>query len=375
MTSEGPSVTFRVDASRAIGLGHLRRCLTLADALRGRGCATRIVCSEPFAPSVAVFVGPHRVSCIGEALRAARGGPVDEQQADAAATLAVIGAGDDASWVVVDNYKLGVVWERAVSAAGHRVMVIDDFRDRRHHADLLISDAELPFDGKLNECDGARALVGRRYTLIGPEYAYRTGAVPRRDSLQLLISYGGTDPTGETAKALAAIETLLDRGETRHRIARVDVVVGQLNACGDEIAAAARRIACARVHVSPAGLAPLLDDADLFLTAGGNSMAEALALRKPCLVTVTADNQRLMVEELAADGIVRVVGTHDGVGVAEVAAAIAKTCADIAVFAERVAARAVFDHLGAGRIADAMLSARSVVRQTKAQTAAGRRFE
>ena len=35
--------------------------------------------------------------------------------------------------------------------AGHRLCVIDDFRDRRHHADLLVSDAETPFDPAMND--------------------------------------------------------------------------------------------------------------------------------------------------------------------------------------------------------------------------------
>jgi UDP-2,4-diacetamido-2,4,6-trideoxy-beta-L-altropyranose hydrolase len=373
MPTGSPSVTFRVDAQRKNGLGHLRRCLTLADELRVRGCATRIVCSQPLVPSVAALVGAHRVLCIGDAVRAAvEACAADAQEADAAATVALLRADHDASWVVVDSYELGLPWERVVSAAGYRVVAIDDFRDRPHCADVLVSDVELPFDPRLNQRHAAQTLVGREYTLIGPEYAYRAGSAPRIGRARLLISYGGSDPTGETAKALAALDTLSPRA--RQSIARVDIVVGQFNPNGDEIATAARRIAGARVHVSPVGLASLLQDSDLFLTAGGNSLAEALALRKPCLVTVTADNQELMVSGLAADGIIHVIGTHGNVGAAEVAAAITVACADIAAFAARVVAHPVFDHLGARRIADIMLTSRMAARPTNARTA-GRRSE
>lgn len=354
------SVAFRVDANQEVGLGHLRRCLTLADRLEDIGCKVRLVCRNRLGPAILPLAAPYIVCSIEEDSQVVASGTLsDEELWDAEATLSVIGKGEvDTSWVVVDSYRLGHRWERRVRDAGHRVMVIDDFRGRMHHADLLVSDSETPFDPKLNErASLAQTLVGREYSLIGPEYAYSCTPFPRKTGpKRLLISYGGSDSTNETMKAIAAVDLLRKHVAARDLLGRVDVVVGQLNPLAHDIARAAQPIQDVVVHMAPTSLAKLMRAADLFLTAGGNSMLEALALRKPCLVTVTSDNQALMVNQLAAERMIRLLGTPNRVAPDDVADAIVNILADFEAFAMHVASRPLFDHLGAQRIVAVMLT-------------------
>jgi len=353
------NVTFRVDASQEIGLGHLRRCLTLAGQLRDIGCKVRFVCRDQLGLSIAPLAASYIVCRLDRGSRIVASSMLaDEELWDADATLSVIGRDEvDTSWVVVDSYRLGRRWERKVRDAGHRVMVIDDFRDRMHHADLLVSDSEIPFDPALNERSGlVRTLVGREYALIGPEYAHSDTPVSRRTGpKRLLVSYGGSDRTGETMKAITAVGSLRENAAACDLLGRVDVVVGQLNPVAEDIARAVQGIQDVVVHMAPPGLAKLMRAADLFLTAGGNSMVEALALRKPCLVTVTGDNQALMVGQLAAEGMIRSLGAQHAVAPDDVAEGIVDILTEFEVFATHVASRPLFDHLGAQRIAAAML--------------------
>lgn len=327
-------VVFRLDASPEIGLGHLRRCVTLATKLRELGASVHLVSRQPFGPSIEPLVAGHPFSSLRSAAAS------DLELGDAEATIAAAGPAGERTWMVVDHYGLGQRWEKRLRDAGFRVLAIDDFRNRKHHADLLVSDAEAAFDPTLNERPG-QTLVGRKYALIGPEYAYSESAAGKRAGRRLLISYGAADATGETLNALTAIRSLKD--------VEADVVIGPLNRKESEIRREAGKVAGSTVHIAPAGLAPLMRAADLVLTAGGNSLVEALSLRKPCLVSVTADNQELMVRQLDDEGVIRLAKPG------RMAEALGETLADLPRFSAQVASQPFFDHLGPQRVAAAML--------------------
>ena len=141
-------VAFRVDASTQIGTGHLKRCLSLAQAMAQLG------------GEVAIAWRDHGLDCAGQIEQAGfrslrlpppegtaaslRGGPPhaawagvasEQDVADFAAGL----AGWKPDWVVVDHYGFDARWHDAArSALDCRLAVIDDLGDRPLSADVLI---------------------------------------------------------------------------------------------------------------------------------------------------------------------------------------------------------------------------------------------
>ena len=204
-------VAIRVDANAEVGLGHLSRCITLARQLQTDGCQVRILSRERLNEGLARLVSPFHIDCLSDAdARSANNSKAFAQLDDAQATLATIADQPHAlSCVLVDHYGLSAPWERTIRAAGHRIVSIDDFRDRSHCADLLVSDVNQPFHPSLNEVNGAREFIGPAFGLIDPEFCATS---PQRsaasNSQSLLISYGGSDPTDETTKAMEAIRLL-----------------------------------------------------------------------------------------------------------------------------------------------------------------------
>src|SRR5438034_11004736 len=91
---EERNVAFRVDAGPTIGIGHLRRCLTLAAALREQGYNVCFVCRERLGQELAVLAAPYTTHWLEEVY-----GGVDHRSAE-----------DDERWEA--DWLLGVLCKR-----------------------------------------------------------------------------------------------------------------------------------------------------------------------------------------------------------------------------------------------------------------------
>lgn len=342
------SVIFRVDAGPTEGLGHLQRCLVIASEAKRNQCNVQFVCRSRESRTIDRLKA-YPVLCLDE-INAA-GVSDGSEEWDASATVLAVRSFASTAWVVVDHYGLARAWERAVRESGYNVAVIDDYRYRHHHANLLISDSAAPFDDSLNDEPHAVKLTGPQYTLLGSEYA-PTVAPGVTSVKRVLVTYGAADPTGETFKAIEVLGKLVQQGVLGNDVV-VDIVVGPLNSEASSVAIAAKAQGQV-VHSSPKSLAQLIAQADLVVTAGGTTMVEALVLSRPCVITITADNQALLATQLARQKLITLAGDSSSVGFDRLYAAIESTTQLAVMLAATVAANRPFDLNGAQRIFAAM---------------------
>lgn len=351
-------VAVRVDANQATGLGHLRRCLTLARHLQSEGYVVDIISHNANESLIDRFSGNLKVSWLEDAGVARQQYSIAEGELwDANATLAVLGIKDKRpAWVVVDSYALGLRWEQTVKAAGYKVLSLDDLRDRVHAADILVSDSGATFGEHAFGPDHAgRVLNGPQYCLLDPEFFAEASTPPLSHPLKrLLVSYGGSDPTGETLKALRALQRTRSDSAMTSCLGQIDVVVGPMNRRSEAITSLGGQCGGVHLHAGLPSLLPLMRTADIVLCAGGNSMIEAVALQKPSLITITAENQESMVATLKAAGLVNVAGWSETVSEQQIVAELAALVAGYAALVDRLRQQTAIDRLGASRIMQAM---------------------
>ncbi len=361
MSTASPSVLFRADASPAMGIGHVMRCLTLAAALTERGSHCRLACTHETLRTVAAL----RHAAI-EVVELPDGAACDP------AALTALPAPD---WVVIDHYRLGADYERRLRPWAERILVIDDLADRRHDCDILLDQTV----GRRAESyaglvpASALVLAGPAHALLRPGFAAarRTypdepcselrakpgapcgakakptdvGARRLRGDMRILVSLGGTDPLNATATVLDALAAA-DLGIA------VTVVMGSAAPALEQVRAQAARLRPpAELAVDVADMVALMTSCDLAVGAAGTSALERCCLGLPTLLLVIADNQREVAAGLAQAGAA-VVAVLD-------AADIAGKLADLAGDAEarrRLAeqGRMLCDGAGAGRLADLM---------------------
>ena len=285
-----------------MGGGHVMRCLTLARALSAKGATCGFVESRTAAPILRRFGWPAQTT-----LAIARAEAAEDLVAEAGRFAERF----DADVVVIDHYGLDSSAEARLRADGRRIVVLDDLANRRHDCELLVD----PSYGRKAEDyhdlipDSAAALVGPSYALVRPDFAdARHRALSRRakhgPTRRALVSLGLTDVGGVTARVVEALRPALAE-------ARLDIVLG-LDApslAALEAAAGADR----RLHlwVDSAEMASLMADCDIAIGAGGSSVWERAVVGLPSATLILAENQRAMIERMAAAGLTLALDVAD----------------------------------------------------------------
>lgn len=322
-----PVITFRADASRRIGSGHVMRCLALADALVAQGATCHFLCRPHDGHLLdRILAHGHRVHRLtpAEEHHDEGGAAVAGEDTLAHADWLGVGWSIDAEqsrhilatlqpdWLVVDHYALDVRWETIARPEGCRVLVIDDLADRAHRADLLL-DQNLgrrasDYDGLVP--DACRVLVGPAHALLRPEFAdWRDTSLARRQHPRLqhlLITLGGVDADNVTRRVLDSLSrcTLPDD-------LRISVVMGATAPWLDDVRAQARRMPWpTEVVVNVDDMARRMAEADLAIGAAGSTSWERCCLGLPTVMLVLAENQAAIAEHLhAAQAAICVGGT------------------------------------------------------------------
>ncbi len=338
--SVNPTVLFRVEAGVGVGLGHLQRCLALAEALAERGARPAFL----LPPSEDARGRLSAAGFPGSDLSAVSGS--QEDAADVVARAHAI----NAAIVIVDSYTVGAAYLDVLRTSGMRVVVLDDLARETLPAHVVIN------GGAQARSMAYRSSTGDTRFLLGPEFALLArDVVPRTvrpiaQVEQVLVTVGGDDPHDALVpciEAVAAVGAL-----------HITAVVGPFSHRGAAVHAVAERSPVPVTVIEGArGLRALIAETDIAVSAGGQTLYELAVAGTPTIAVPLFDNQRGSVDALVAAGAVVAV---DGFGTpgfrARLTHAVASLCADLPARERlRAAARALVDGLGAGRAADVVL--------------------
>jgi UDP-2,4-diacetamido-2,4,6-trideoxy-beta-L-altropyranose hydrolase len=293
-------VIFRVDSSIEIGSGHILRCITLAIALRDRGVDCHFVSRNHQGNLIAeiknagfslITLPELRISDNNQSEKYAHWLGTD-WKTDAEQTLGALG-NTKFDWLIVDHYAIDHRWERAMKSIYQKIMVIDDLADREHNCDVLLDQnlgATKKSYRKLIPKD-CKTLIGPDFALLRPEFSiHREESLNRRSKPELkniLISFGGMDPSNETAGILNQINFPQKFGELI-----LTVVLGKNAPWINEVIKLAKSIKHKiNIIVDANNMGYLMATNDLIIGGAGISSWERCCLGVPTLVVIQAPNQ------------------------------------------------------------------------------------
>lgn len=270
---------FRADGSSTIGLGHIMRCLCLAEALKKEGFNSFFI-SKNYGETVLTLIRskgfelealPAELSLAEDLCRTLK--TVKEKKADA---------------VIVDSYSMDETYLKKMKQPGTYLISIDDKAKVKLPSDLVINcNLGVSFADYPN-LDKSRILLGPSYAILRSEFKEtRTVRSFEEKAKKVLISFGGSN-TSDLVKRI--IQILLQVPEL------------QITAIGLE---SLDGIDQSRVEIkkNTGNMAELMADADLGILSAGTIAWEAACMGLPAILIQIADNQQKNAEELDKLGI------------------------------------------------------------------------
>lgn len=306
------NIVIRTDASIQIGTGHVMRCLTLAKKLQRRGATVTFICRDFEGSSISYLRGqgvsvhslPAILSKESDIYWTKMNWRIDVEET----IIEIKELNEAVDLVIVDHYGLDSRWESDMRNVAKKIMVIDDLADRLHDCDLLLDqNYYLNMEERYNELVPAHCvqMLGPNYVLLRDEFIQMANKPRKRtgEVKNILVFFGGTDPTGETIKALKAIKEL-DIPKIK-----INVVVGASNPRRLEVEQLCSEMPNANYYCQVSNMAELMWEADLSIGAGGATTWERCFLGLPALVVVVAENQFELTMVVAKQGALMSLGS------------------------------------------------------------------
>jgi spore coat polysaccharide biosynthesis predicted glycosyltransferase SpsG len=327
-------VGIRCDAGARTGVGHLVRCVALAEELVARGAGVR-------------FLSDLGGVAWAEAQLSRRGLPWHPPPFDPVALVAAVERlAIDA--LVIDSYTLPPTHGAAVRKAGRRVLAIVDGDFRAQTADIYV---DQNLDARL-DVEDAIGLAGLDYALLRSSVrslrpvtpvVHRSGRTPK-----VVAFFGGTD----AYRAAPQVAELL----ARTGVGFDATIIAANQELHDELAAIPTGPGQRFEIIPPTDDLPkLLAGADLAVSASGTSTWELLCLGLPAALVWVVDNQILGYDRTIARGYAAGLGRLGHLG--DDAVATLRTLLTDASVRTGLAARAwaAVDGRGVERVASVLL--------------------
>lgn len=355
-------IALRTDASEHIGIGHVMRCLTLADILTARGGTCQFLCR--------VLPGPLEDTIInrGHAVTRLPTGPdaapepslygawLGVSQVQDADNCISVFAQDPPDLLIVDHYALDATWENRVRPADTHLLVLDDLANRPHNCDLLLDQnlGRVPEDYNGYVPDHTVRLIGPDHALLRSEFAEaRPAALEERDKRpirNLLISMGGVDQNDATSAIIRVLADMQLPGDMT-----LTVVMGPAASNLDAVRSLSRTLPLQiEVLSNVTQMAPLMAASDIAIGGAGGTSWERCALGLPTFLLTIADNQMPAAQALQRTGAAVSIGDIRTTGwQCKLQSAMTRALQDTSWHSSLITAAArVCDGHGAARVRD-----------------------
>jgi len=283
-----PNLIIRADATHEIGVGHVMRCLAIAQAWQATGGR---ICFAVAALPDAVH---DRVRNEGFEI-------VSIDIAKDPQALVDYAAQRQVGYVVLDGQHFDGSYQRKIRNAGLRLLVLDDYGKAEHYyADCVVNSDLVPESLYDKREPYTRLFLGPAYALLISEFR-RGKKTPESTArnVRVLITMGGSDPQNMTLTALQAIQGIQSQN------VEFRVIVGAANSRLETLQEFAKKISFPiEILKNTSDIPAQMHWADVAIVAAGVSLWELLYMGAAVICWPRYQHDVRVVDELSKKGAI-----------------------------------------------------------------------
>ncbi|ADB40249.1 UDP-2,4-diacetamido-2,4,6-trideoxy-beta-L-altropyranose hydrolase [Spirosoma linguale] len=278
--TNAPKLIFRADGGAQIGLGHIMRCLAIAD-MTGNLFSLSFAIQQP-SDAVRDLLTQAAFGIIS--LPETTDYAVDAEHFSRHLT------GDE--FVLLDGYSFDAAYQQFIKPHCRKLIVVDDLVAWHQYADVVINHGGTIQAAAYQAENYTQFLTGTAYALLRKPFleagihrpvSTLTTFQPRR----VLVNLGGADPDNISHRV---VESLLNEP----LLEQIVVVLGAANPHGSSFASYTKERVQVRRHLSPEQMIAVIQACDIAVVSCSTISYEVATVGIPFVGILTADNQAIL---------------------------------------------------------------------------------
>jgi len=303
-------IIFRCDGASHLGLGHVMRCLALADGFRREGFSHITFMSKDYDTQI---LNKMR-SCNFQVESIPHQADLRE---DLQRIIKMIER-DSGGIIITDSYAIDTHYLKELKNTGAFVMCIDDLAQIHFPSDVVLNQNMYASEKDYSVETYTKLLLGTHYTLLRREFleSGKTERLIEKGIRSIMVTMGGGEINNQIPRVLEGLKDI-SQGKGAGLVVYVIVGVGyhnqrQLHSPSDE-----QDLQINIMH-NPDNLSKLMAEVDIAITAGGSTCYELAYLGVPSIIISIADNQKKIAERLDEEGVSIYLGHYEDVGIKDI---------------------------------------------------------
>ena len=208
--------------------------------------------------------------------------------------------------LIIDSYKINYFDEKKIKKVVKKLIIIDDYVDKKHYCDLLINNNFLSNDSKKTikkTNPNIKLAIGHKYNIVNNSIDKKKPLFKKSNKIKnIFVFFGSSDNTNETFKVLKIVNFF--------PLLKFHIIIGNFNRNNKMFRKKQKLHNNVKFYFNLDNnkILYLIKKSELAIGAGGVNMIERLYFNLPSLIICVADNQKKATEYLDSKNTIIYLG-------------------------------------------------------------------